>query len=105
MIKEHKKIQHNGNLNSRQLLSNEYCGGVYQYDSIDTWMWSYWHKKQGHVNHKLLHILGSKEIVCGISHSRKERLLCGNYQEGKQTRAKHTQVGDIITTHVLEFFT
>lgn len=38
-----------------------------------------WHRRLGHVNYKLLHKLGNKEIVRGIPRLKKEcRLLCGD---------------------------
>lgn len=62
-----------------------------------------WNKRPGHVNYKLLYKLGSKEIVRGISQFKKEcKLLCGDCEIGKLTRMKHTQIGDILTTHILE---
>lgn len=62
-----------------------------------------WHKRIGHVNYTLLHKLSSKEIVRGILEFKKKcRLSCGDYQVGKPTKVKHTQIGDITTTHVLE---
>lgn len=54
-----------------------------------------WHKKFGNVNCKLLCNLGHIGIVRGMPIFEKEnKMVCGDWKVGKQTRAKHVQIGD-----------
>ena len=62
-----------------------------------------WHQRMGHANYKYLSIVSKHESVLGISKlSRMNNVVCGPYQLGKQTKAKHPSTQTSATSRPLE---
>ncbi|XP_039141254.1 uncharacterized protein LOC120278571 [Dioscorea cayenensis subsp. rotundata] len=62
-----------------------------------------WHQKLGHLNFRNLIKITEMKVVKGVPKlTKKEDGVCGPCQLGKQSRASHKVVQDIVTIRVLE---